>query len=62
MEKTQQKLFSLRTDTPEGQEFLEALDLLRELEKPTPTRSDMVRRLVFREAGKVTLVGKRAKR
>lgn len=60
MAKDQQKLFSLRTDNPEGQEFLEALDEIREAEaKPTPSRSDMVRRLVFERQALLRQKGKR---
>lgn len=47
MEKDRQKLFSMRTDTDEGEEFLEALDRLREQERPQLSRTDMVKKLVF---------------
>lgn len=35
--------FTMRTD----EEFLEALDAIRELERPVPSRADMLRKLVF---------------
>jgi len=47
MSKARQKLFSMRTDTDEGEEFLEALDRLREAERPQLSRTDMVKKLVF---------------
>jgi len=47
MSKDRQKLFSMRTDTDEGAEFLEALDELREAERPQLSRTDMVKKLVF---------------
>lgn len=47
MGKDRQKLFSMRTDTDEGEEFLEALDRLREQERPQLSRTDMVKKLVF---------------
>lgn len=47
MTKDRQKLFSMRTDTDEGEEFLEALDRLREQERPQLSRTDMVKKLVF---------------
>lgn len=53
MRKDRQKLFSMRTDNDEGVEFLEALDRLREAERPMPTRTDMVKALVFREVAKL---------
>lgn len=37
----------MRTDTDEGEEFLEALDRLREQERPQLSRTDMVKKLVF---------------
>lgn len=48
-----QKLFSMRTDTDEGREFLDALDELRGAERPQLSRTDMVKKLVF-EAQKRT--------
>lgn len=47
MTKERQKLFSMRTDNSEGAEFLEALDELREAERPQLSRTDMVKKLVF---------------
>lgn len=47
MSKDRQKLFSMRTDTDEGVEFLAALDELRESERPQLSRTDMVKKLVF---------------
>jgi len=47
MIKERQKLFSMRTDTDEGEEFLAALDELREAERPQLSRTDMVKKLVF---------------
>lgn len=47
MIKDRQKLFSMRTDTEEGAEFLAALDRLREAERPQLSRTDMVKKLVF---------------
>lgn len=44
---TRQKLFSMRMDNDEGDEFLAALDELRNLERPQLTRTDMVKKLVF---------------
>ncbi|RJO66982.1 MAG: hypothetical protein C4523_10850 [Myxococcales bacterium] len=42
-----QKLFSIRTDSDEGEEFLAALDRLRFAERPQLDRTGMVKRLVF---------------
>lgn len=42
-----QKLFSMRTDNPQGAEFLEALDRLRMAQKPNMDRTAMVMKLVF---------------
>lgn len=42
-----QKLFSMRTDTDEGADFLAALDRLREAEQPRLDRTTMVKKLVF---------------
>ena len=42
-----QKLFSMRTDTPEGVEFLAALDRLRLAQRPAVDRTAMVKQLVF---------------
>jgi hypothetical protein len=47
-----QKLFSMRTDTPEGVAFLDALDALRQAERPQLSRTAMVKRLVFDAARK----------
>lgn len=47
MKDTNQKLFSVRTDNAEGDEFLAALDALRESERPRLGRSAMVKKLVF---------------
>lgn len=44
---TRQKLFSMRTDTDEGERFLAALDELREAEAPMLDRTAMVKKLVF---------------
>ncbi|WP_414461793.1 hypothetical protein [Hyphomicrobium sp. DY-1] len=53
MAKTRQKLFSMRTDTEEGEAFLEALDLLRGAELPKVDRTAMVKKLVFAAARKI---------
>jgi hypothetical protein len=42
-----QKIFQMRTDTDEGAEFLDALDRLRDAEKPKLDRSAMLKKLVF---------------
>ena len=42
-----QKLFSMRTDNPQGVEFLKALDRLRLAQKPLMDRTAMVMKLVF---------------
>lgn len=47
MGKDRQKLFSMRTDTDEGAEFLQAIDELREAERPQLSRTDMVKKLAF---------------
>ncbi len=47
MEKQPQKLFSMRTDSPEGREFLHAIDELRDAERPKMSRTDMVKKLAF---------------
>ncbi len=47
MAKQRQKLFSIRTDNDEGEEFLAALDRLRSAERPQLDRTAMVKRLVF---------------
>lgn len=47
MIKDRQKLFSMRTDTDEGEAFLDALDRLRLAEKPILDRTAMVKKLVF---------------
>lgn len=57
-----QKLFSMRTDNPQGQEFLEALDRLRETEKPRLDRTAMVMRLVFEADAKLTKAERKARR
>jgi len=44
---SRQKLFSIRTDSDEGEEFLAALDELRQAERPQLDRTAMVKRLVF---------------
>lgn len=44
-------MFSMRTDGPDGREFLQILDELREEERPHLSRTDMLKKLVF-EAGK----------
>jgi hypothetical protein len=44
---SRQKLFSIRTDNDEGEEFLAALDELRLAERPQIDRTAMVKRLVF---------------
>lgn len=51
MEQPDQKMFSMRTDGPDGREFLQILDELREEERPHRSRTDMLKKLVF-EAGK----------
>lgn len=48
----------MRTDSDEGQRFLDALDDLRMAELPTMTRTDMVKKLVFETHKKMK--GKRA--
>lgn len=47
MAKQRQKLFSIRTDNDEGEEFLAALDRIRSAERPQMNRTDMVKKLVF---------------
>lgn len=47
-----QKLFSMRTDSPQGVEFLAALDALRLAERPEKNRTEMVMKLVFDAAAK----------
>ncbi len=47
MDNHAQKLFSMRTDSAEGREFLAALDELREAERPQLDRTSMVKKLVF---------------
>lgn len=47
MAQSSQKLFSMRTDSDEGREFLAALDELREAERPRLDRTAMVKKLVF---------------
>lgn len=47
MAKARQKLFSMRTDTDEGEAFLEALDRLRLAEQPQVDRTAMVKRAIF---------------
>lgn len=42
-----QKLFSMRTDNPQGKDFLEALDRLRFAQRPQMDRTAMVMKLVF---------------
>lgn len=42
-----QSLFSMRTDSAEGKEFLDALDELRAAERPQLDRTSMVKKLVF---------------
>ena len=42
-----QQLFSMRTASDEGREFLAALDKLRLAERPQLSRTAMVKRLVF---------------
>lgn len=42
-----QQLFSMRTDSDEGREFLSALDELRLAERPQLDRTAMVKKLVF---------------
>ncbi len=42
-----QKLFSMRTDTQEGAEFLHSLDKLRKAQRPVMDRTAMVKKLVF---------------
>jgi len=44
---SRQKLFSIRTDSDEGEEFLAALDELRCAERPQLDRTAMVKKLVF---------------
>lgn len=57
MTKDRQKLFSMRTDTDEGVEFLKALDRLRMAELPQIDRTAMVKKLVF-EADRKARKGK----
>lgn len=47
MENQTQKLFSMRTDSDEGREFLAALDQLRATERPAMDRTTMIKKLVF---------------
>jgi hypothetical protein len=42
-----QKLFSIRTNNEEGEQFLAALDELRLAERPQLDRTAMIKRLVF---------------
>ena len=42
-----QKLFSMRVEGAEGEEFLAALDDLREAERPQLDRTAMIKKLVF---------------
>jgi hypothetical protein len=51
MTKPEQKMFSMRTDGPDGCEFLQILDDLREQQRPRLSRTDMLKKLVF-DAGK----------
>ncbi|MEY4641111.1 MAG: hypothetical protein RLZZ227_1105 [Pseudomonadota bacterium] len=44
-------MFSMRTDGPDGCEFLQILDDLREQQRPRLSRTDMLKKLVF-DAGK----------
>jgi hypothetical protein len=62
MAKARQKLFSMRTDTDEGEAFLEALDLLREAELPKLDRTAMVKKLVFSAARKAEAEQERKRR
>ena len=57
MEHADQKSFTMRTDGPDGREFLQILDVLRELQRPHLSRTDMLKKLVF-DAGKVLRVAK----
>jgi hypothetical protein len=49
----------MRTDTDEGEAFLEALDLLREAELPRLDRTAMVKKLVFSAAKKAEGEGRK---
>lgn len=51
-----QKLFSMRTDTDEGAEFLAALDRLRLDHRPALDRTAMVKLLVFEADAKLQRV------
>lgn len=58
MTKAPQKLFSMRTDTEEGQAFLAALDRLRLAELPQLDRTAMVKKVVFEADRKATAARK----
>ena len=47
MENRTQKLFSMRTDSDEGRDFLAAVDELRKAEMPRLDRTAMVKKLAF---------------
>ncbi len=57
MAKQRQKLFSIRTDNDEGEEFLAALDRIRKAERPQLDKTAMVKKLVF-EADRKRKTGK----
>jgi hypothetical protein len=59
MTKDRQKLFSMRTDTDEGVEFLAALDRLRLAEMPQLDKTAMVKKLVFEADKKLTAKGRK---
>jgi hypothetical protein len=59
MTKDRQKLFSMRTDTDEGVEFLAALDRLRLAEMPQLDKTAMVKKLVFEADKKLAAKGRK---